>query len=569
VRGIFLGTRGQMSPTDVSLFADRARFDAAVRSRSWEWLLALRRRLGVDLQIVDDAQRPLLLPTDAPAEAALERLLASGAPGVRQALSTAVRTRTPQALGVEGVLLVLFPLMIERTVDGALVLANRTQQGTPLERTRGELDLVGLWLSSAIEAHLVSPLAAEADLDRVSSLCRLLGGRLAGSAAAEESDRQIVATFAETLAIWHDLEVYGYVETATGDFTREVSLIGADPSASPAVIPRLALPEPAEVTRMQKADVERLGFPASRDILIGRLADATGSWLLVVCGEIAPFEVMRIRVYLALLDQAIARAIEAAKARIVASLAKHLLGGDAEPEEQVRRTLVSMQEALGLSFARLDVTTSAGVPLVQVGGAPPEPEPPSEGRHLVIVRQVPQQYTMTMAVGGAAARRLTRQGHQVAQATADLLESWVQGVARQARERRVASRSFGEVLDRFARQALESGTPVTAVVLSFGDAVLRPGITQTRIGRIREQVRAADLVGRLTERDIGMLLHDTPGSHASGVIARVHRILRTVEAPDAAARVSVGIVTRSPGEPTSVSMTDEAREAARRHANAS
>jgi len=558
-----------MSPTDVSLFPDRDQFDAVVRSRSWEWLLALRRRLGVDLQIVDDAQRPLLPSTDAPVAVALEPLLASGAPAVRQALSTAVRTRTPQALGVEGVLLVLFPLTIGRAVDGALVLAKRTPEGKPAERTRGELELVGVWLSSAVEAHLVSPLAAEADLDRVSSLCRLLGGRLVASGAVEGSDRQIVDAFAETLAVWHDLEVYGYVETATGDFVREVSLAGADPPASPAVIPRAALPEAAEVTRLPKADVERLGFPVSRDVVIARLAE---SWLLVVCGEIAPFELTRIRVYLALLDQAIARAIEAAKARIVAAIARHLLDGDAEPEEQARRALAAVQEALGMPFAGLNVTAPTGAPLVQLGRTPPDPGEPSEGRHLVIVRQIPEQYTMTMVVGWAIERRVTRQEHQVAQTTADLLESWVQRVAwrpRQARERRVTSRSFGELLERFAQQALASGTPVTAVVLSFRDAVFRPGITQTRIGRIREQVRAADLVGRLSEGEIGMLLHDTAGRHASAVVARVRRILQTVDAPGAALRVSIGIATRSPGEPTSVTLADEAREGALRHADAS
>jgi hypothetical protein len=571
LHGIFAVTLRRMSPTDVSLFSDRAQFDAAVRSRSWEWLLALRRRLTVDLQIVDDAQRALLQPTD-PLAVAIEPLVASGAPGVRQALSTAVRTRTPQALSVESVLLVFFPLTMGRATDGALVLAKRTPEETPAERARGELELVGLWLSNAVEAHLTSPLAAEADLDRLSSLCRLLGGRLLANAAAEGSDRQIIAAFAETLAVWHDLDVYGYVETAAGDFVREVSLIGADPSASPAVIPRAALPEAVDVTRLSKADIERLGFPVFQDVVVTRLADTAGSWLLVVGGQIATYELTRISLYLALLDQTIGRAIDAAKARVVASIATHLLEGEEGVEEQARRALAELQQALGMSYAALNVTNAAGVPLVHLGSPPSETETPADGKQLVIVRRIPQQYTMTMAVGWAAERRVTRQEHQVAHASADLLESWVQRVARRTRhvgERRVASRSFDEMLDRFARQALEGGTPVTAVVLSFGDAVFRPGITQTRIGRIREQVRAADLVGRLSEGEIGMLLHDTPGGHANAVIARVRRVLQTVDDPASAVPMSIGIATRTPGEPIAVRVAQEAREAALRHANVS
>ena len=560
-----------MSPTDVSLSSDRAQLDAAVRSRSWEWLFALRRRLTVDLQIVDDAQRPML-QTEPPIAVALEPLLASDVPGLRQALSAAVRNRTPQVFSVEGVLLVLFPLLFGRAVDGLLVIGKRMPEGTPSERARGELELIGLWLTNAVEAHLSSPLAAEADLDRLSSLFRLLGGRLVGNAAAEGSDRQIISAFAETMAVWHDLEVYGYVETPTSDFVREVSLIGADPASSPAVIPRAALPETTEVTRLTKPDIERLGFPVSRDVMMTRLADRAGSWLLVVSGEIARNELTRIRLYLALLDQTIARAIDASRARVVASIATHLFDGGQLPEEQARRALAEMQQTLRMSVAALSVVTAEGQPLVQIGSASADSDRLAEGRHLVIVRKVPQEYTMTLMVGWAADRRVTGQEHQVAEASADLLESWVQRVVHRDRhvgERRLASRSFDAMLDRFAQQAIDGGTPVTAVVLSFGDSVFRPGITQTRIGRIREQVRAVDLVGRLNEGEIGMLLHDTPGDRVNAVIARVRRVLQTVDESVSGSPVAVGVATRTPGEATAVRVAQEAREAALRHTNVS
>src|SRR5262245_9614730 len=35
-------------------------FEVAVRARSWDWLLELRRRLKVDIQLVDDRHTPLL-----------------------------------------------------------------------------------------------------------------------------------------------------------------------------------------------------------------------------------------------------------------------------------------------------------------------------------------------------------------------------------------------------------------------------------------------------------------------------------------------------------------------------
>jgi hypothetical protein len=558
-----------MPTTDVSLPSDRHRFNAAVHSRSWEWLLALQRRLTVDLQIVDDAQRPLLQPTESPIAVSLEPILAAGAPGLRQALSAAVRTRSSQAQSVEGTLLVMFPLTMGRAVDGVLIVAKRVPPGAPPERARGELELIGQWLSNAVEEHLVSPLAAEVDLTRLRSLCRLLGSRVSGN-VGEESDRHIVSVFAETLAVWHDLEVYGYVETAAGDFVREVSLIGVDPSGSPARISRAALPETGEPTLLAPADIERLGFPVSHDVVITRLANAAGSWLLVVCGQIASYELTRISLYLGLLDQTITRAIETAKAHVTVAIARHLFDGDQRPEEQAGKALAEIQKTLRMSYVALDLTARGSQPVVHLGAVPSDAGGLSEGRHLVIVRKAPDDYTMTMTVGWAAERHVTRQEHEVAEASAELLDAWAQRVTRRARpagERRTAARSFDQTLDQFARQALESGAPVTAVVLSFGDAVSRPGATQVRIGRIREQVRAADLVGRLTEGEIGMLLYDAPGTHAGAVVARVRRMLQTVGEP--ASPVSIGVASRSPGEAMAARVAQEARDAALRPADAS
>jgi hypothetical protein len=104
---------------------------------------------------------------------------------------------------------------------------------------------MGFWLSNAVEAHLASPSSEEVDLDRLSSLCRLLG-----DPATHRSDREIVASFAEALAIWHDLEVYGYAETTQGEFVREVLLPGVDPEKSPLAIPRNSVPEGTQMSRI-------------------------------------------------------------------------------------------------------------------------------------------------------------------------------------------------------------------------------------------------------------------------------------------------------------------------------
>src|SRR6185503_1554939 len=49
-----------MHALDAPPMTDSFQLGTAVRSRSWEWLFALRKRLNVELQLVDDGQEPLL-----------------------------------------------------------------------------------------------------------------------------------------------------------------------------------------------------------------------------------------------------------------------------------------------------------------------------------------------------------------------------------------------------------------------------------------------------------------------------------------------------------------------------
>jgi PleD family two-component response regulator len=101
-------------------------------------------------------------------------------------------------------------------------------------------------------------------------------------------------------------------------------------------------------------------------------------------------------------------------------------------------------------------------------------------------------------------------------------------------------------------------------VLSFSDSLLRPGVTQTRIGRLREQVRPTDIVGRLGEGEIGMLLHNTPGGEARAVTARLRRALQEFDDLESSVRVSVGFATREPGQPGGGALAQQAREDALR-----
>jgi hypothetical protein len=548
---------------------DRSQFGAAVRGRSWDWLFALRKRLNVELQLVDDAQSPLLSAAGGTVDVLLADEIsgqpaeASAKAGLRVAISTAIRTRTPQAAAADRLQAVIVPVTLDRVVAGALVVARRTPPDQAVESVRSQLELVGFWLTNAVEAHLQSPPATQGDLDRVSALCRLLADD-----SAVRSDREIVSTFIESLAVWHDLEAAGYVET-DDEYALDVFLPGADPSRTPETIPRAALPDLDDVTRVARSDFDRLGFSGAADVVLTHVGEGPGSWLVAITGSIEPDELQRISLYATLLDQAVSRAAHAATAGVLATVSKLLLADSGNPEEQARQAVRHVQTTLAMTRAALTASTRTGSPLLQIGPALAA-EDLEAGRgtgRVIIVRRDPQHYAMAFVAEWPSDHHVTQRENQVVEAVAALLASWVQRLVRQSAQsgdRRAGARAFDDVLERLARDAVQGGIPVTAVVISFADAAFRPDLTQARVARLREHLRGSDLVGRLREGDVGLLLQDTAAAQAEALIARMRRVLEREGVPPG--QVSIGMATRRPGDETTGALAEEARQA-RYHAN--
>ena len=116
--------------------------------------------------------------------------------------------------------------------------------------------------------------------------------------------------------------------------------------------------------------------------------------------------------------------------------------------------------------------------------------------------------------------------------------------------------------------AVQSGIPVTAVVISFGDAAFRPDVTQARVASLREHLRGGDLVGRLGEGDVGVLLHDAAAAQAEALDCALCGGCWNADGRSGIGRqVAIGMATRRPGDPTTGALAQEARQRARYHAS--
>jgi hypothetical protein len=529
-------------------------FEVAVRARSWDWLLELRRRLKVDIQLVDDRHTPLLPFAAAGPAPSLSALWEQREPVVVSAVTSALQTRVPQAVAWHGLQIICMALTVERSTSGVLVLGRLLPPGQDSDASRAQLELVGSWLSTAVEAHLLSPPALHASgVNRIAPLAKLLA-----TAAETESDRELVRLFGEAVAVWHDIEVSGYIEMSDGNFARDVSLPGARKGDRPATIPAMGLPDSAELARLPQGHVDRFGLPVNNEAYVCQLRRTHGrAWLLVFTGAIDAYDLQRLVAYVALLDVALAFASAEAAVRVTTTLTRRL----ADVEDTDSRAGLALEElrgVLGASSATMSIESANGEVVLRASSPAIGSPDTAKSSRLTVVNRSDRQYTTTVSIGRGEGLQFTPRDHAVATAAADVLNAWAASyrVSTSRRDRRTGAPAFHEVMERSAREAVERGVPVTAVVLVIRDAVLSPGSTQRWVAGMRGQMRPSDLAGMLAEGEIGLLMHDTTAQHAKTIASRLRAVVDGLPGTDP---ILIGVASRVPGLPVMDGIVREAR----------
>jgi hypothetical protein len=545
---------------------DVSRFETLVRTRTWEWLDALSRRLHLDVQLVDP-HRQSALPANVADQTALARLVASRLPELWNLVSAAAARRTRQIASVQGLRISAYPLSERNDVVGVVLIAYPISGRLGAEAPIG-LEIAAQSIVLGIQAHLQAvPVAARgSSFDEVALL-----GHVLDATAAHGTDREIMSAFAAALAFWKRVDVYGYVMTADGIFAVEVSPPVPAKVQMPANIPMDALPSASMLTPLSRAQIQALGITHGPEVLVARIPDGDFPWLIVFCGAISQAEAARLGLYVRLLDQLVRTVVSEATIKLVCAMSSHLLEHGDAASNAASAAADALNASTGMASSALKVTTTYGAPLIQVGQMEPRQGDVSSASRLVLVRRVPNRYTLTLVLTSAEGRRITRQQREVADAAANLLDAWVRSVLGrlQQHDRRTAAHTFDEVLDRFAGQAIERGSAVSMVVLLMADAAGYPGLTQQWIARIRGTMRASDIVGMLGEGEIALLLHDTALDRAEAVAQRIVKMLETIGDRHPSPIVATGVASRLPGSAGGAGLAAEARNDAMLRATAS
>jgi len=531
-------------------------FSVLVGGRSWDWLRELCRPLGVQAQLLDEAGLPLLppeTPTAGPPGLSIRELTARQDRPLLPSITRALQTRAPQSLRVEDADVMCTPLMVEGRAHGVLAVS-RLPRSTPAPVSSEQLSTVCGWLAGAVERHLSSAVTGP---DNLSALHKVLQ-----HVVQSGTDRDLVAVFAEALALWHDIEVVGYIETAPGVFMRAASLAGRTVQDRPIVFPTQSLPLELRITRIPQTDINGMEGAGPGDVLVTLLTrgDGNGTWLLTMSGAIDACDPQVLGNYVSALDMAVALATAASRTRVAMLLSHRLSASPGESGGGFEAALDALRAALTATSASIAVESTGRRIVYHAGSAEIGSTTADVDRARMLVRRVmPGGDGTTLTLVRADHQHFTPLEHSMALVAAELLGDWV--VKPAVIETADAVTVFGRTIERLASEALERGLAVTAVVVATNGAA--PGASQAFVDELRRQMRQSDVVGVLRPGEVGLLLPDTTAAHAAAVARR----LRTALSALAAARSSIkaiGFATRVPGEGVADGILNDARANAQR-----
>lgn len=549
-----------------------------VRLHSWAWLFQLRRRLNVDVQIVDRDGLPLLHEASEPIGGIYGQSELAGLVGRALQSHAAETTRIGDTL----VTCVSLATSSQNAEGGAVVVTRAlSPDSEETSETRREIELIASWLRGAADAHLATePRAVGEEVQRLGALRRALAGGPGGPGeqirigSGDGSVIGLMDVFADAIAIWEDVDVRVYAETLSHEFAvRSAPAVAS--VEMPAVLPHTVMLN-SELTRLSSQTLEQLGISSTTDVLSARLESPDGpSWVLLFAGPIDVAGSIRLALYVDVLEHFVGEAITRAQLRLHRALTRHLLSADDDLEGAAKGALDEICAAVQAEVGAFLITLPHGARALAVGKV--DAFAASSGRlldnHVSATRQLAGGGTLVVAAARSGRIWFGHHEQVILESALEAIEPWAASVLRRpgfANERRSSPRSFEQMMEEVAAEAIDRGWSVAVVVIRIEQGVFHPGLTHRLAGQIRAHLRAAEPAGALTDMEIAALLFDPKPEEVPAVIARLKRLGPSLADGEVLASASMGFAHRSAGAPHEVSVVAAARrEAAKKGASPS
>ena len=530
--------------------------DGSAPRQSLDWLLELGPRLNVVIEVIDVYDAPVCPVGSTRDAAAVRTLVTNGESSLRAAMSSAVRSRTPVSVAVEEIQFVCFRL----ASGGVVLLGRRLDADGSTDECREDLELIGPWLTGAIDTSLAQPGAVSAEAYRMLSFRRILR-----ESTSRGSLRQVIGAFIEALSVWDDVRVRAYVAGASGGFLEFASSMTAQPSSAADGLDEALLPRQAQLVRLTRADIDRAGLAIDPgDTVIGRMVIGSGTtWVLVFSGMINDAVQVRLRVYADILRETLNDVLTTNVSRIVAELSRRHAPVNEPVGSVAQTTLEKLSTAVGARAAGLLVTTTAGRQALGVGNAELLSSLDRVRGTRLLVRSSDAGGVMTVVFERDHAA-FTAFEREIAQAGIAAMQAWIEAALPRANdiERRGSARPVETVFDQLATDAVAAGQHASMIVMTIDSTMATPGLLPSWVARIRARLRAGDRAGMLNDREIAVLLYGASADQAALVSARLEQLIESRGSTPGFVPPTIGVTTRVPDLPFEGSLVAAARASA-------
>ncbi len=514
----------------------------------WPHFLEVHRRLKVSIELVDDALKPLLRSVGERSLSEDCRALDRIDQPLKEAVTRSLRSLQPEVVVCEGTPVVCAPIPGRPgNPIGAVLVASSISQ-TSDKNPGANLMRIATWLAGAVGKQLSASVRIDtSELDRFSSLYRLLK-----QAALSGSEREVVRSFVEALAVWQDAESWAYVRDLSGRYVLDLALPGSDKAQVPAVVEDERITAGLPLLQPSAADLEALGFRS--DAILSRIGSPSSSeWLIVIGDSIDPSSEARIGVYSETVGQVLGEMTAVQSTRLTWAQVQHLLQGSDSPDVAVRGAIEELSTVVQ-GRACLIVSRLDGARVLTIGDAAELsslPVPTRTGRALTLSIELPDPYRAVIGVVREGSTPLTRRDDVLVQSTAATLGTWLKAAASRLPielERRTERRSFDQVIEQQADMVMAGGQPVSIIIISLGpNATHLNAAAQACVAHVRGLLRPNDMAGRLASGHIGVVLPDTPEDGAGVVAERVLELMSSHADFGSFPHASLASASRSPG----------------------
>ncbi len=222
---------------------------------------------------------------------------------------------------------------------------------------------------------------------------------------------------------------------------------------------------------------------------------------------------------------------------------------NASPRAVAARALVETATALNASggfalFGPDDAPVLAAGDVVDIQAASMTV---ADARQLTAPITAPPPFRAALAMRAADGHAFTRRDVRLLQTAAGNFSTWLTSTTRRLAgdgERRGTSRSFDQILDRYAREAHASNDPASLILISPDTTTPSQDVAHAWIKRLRTQLRPTDLAGRLSSGEVAILLLQTPHAGAHIVARRLVRMLTAFNGAVKSEALRIGVASQ-------------------------